>query len=193
MFYGLRSQQFKPEEVVAAGQEISRDPAAKPGDHLMVASILKHVAPPDTYIPVLQTALKATAGETDPEAVQERKELEIDAALLIDHDRDKALALKRASMPAGWQEDPSQVNSFAWWCCENDVNLEEAFDLAMQSAKLATSDGDRANILDTAAEIAFKRGDAKKAIELEEQAIKLAPDRKGFTETLERFRTAKPQ
>lgn len=189
MYYGLRGEQFKPEEVIAAGQEIARDPATTPGDHLMVASVLKRVAPPEAYVPVLEGALKATAGATEPDLVAGRQQLEIDAALLIDQDRDKALQLKRASMPAGWRDDPSQLNSFAWWCYENDVNLEEAFTLAMRGVELATENGDKANILDTAAEIAFKRGDRNKAIELEEQAIKLMPDRKGFQQSLERFKS----
>jgi tetratricopeptide (TPR) repeat protein len=190
MFYGLRSQQFTPNDVVAAGQEIIADPGATPGDNLMVAGVLKRVAPTETYVPVLQSALKATAGATDPDIVAGRQELEIDAALLIDKDADKALRLKRASMPDGWQEDPSALNDFAWWCCESDVNHAEAFDLAMKGANLASADGDKANILDTAAEIAFKRGDTKKAIELEEQAIQLMPDRKNFQQTLERFKAA---
>jgi tetratricopeptide (TPR) repeat protein len=189
MYYGLRSEQFKPEDVVVAGQEIAGDPATTPGDHLMVASMLKRVAPPGTYVPVLEGALKATAGVTDPDLVAGRRQLEIDAALLIDKDREKALQLKRASMPTEWRDDPGQLNSFAWWCYENDVNLEEAFTLAMRGVELATENGDKANILDTAAEIAFKRGDRNKAIELEEQAIKLMPDRKGFQESLARFKS----
>jgi tetratricopeptide (TPR) repeat protein len=193
MFYGLRTKQFTPDDVVAAGQEIAGDSAAEPGDHLTVASILKRVAPPETYVPVLQRALKATAGASDPDIVAGRKELEIDAALLIDKDPDKALGLKRAMLPDGWRDDPSQLNDFAWWCCESDVNLEEAFDLAMKGAKLATANGDKANLLDTAAEIVFKQGDAKKAIELEEQAVQLMPDRKNFKQTLERFKGAPPK
>ena len=59
----------------------------------------------------------------------------------------------------------------------------------MRGANLATENGDKANILDTAAEIAFKRGDAKKAIELEEQAVKLMPDRQNFQQALERFKS----
>lgn len=188
MAYGLRSRQFTPEDVVSSGQEIVADPAATPDAHLMVAGVLKGLAPPETYVPILQGALKATANATDPDVVEGRRELEIDAALMIDKDADKALKLKRASMPEGWQDDPSRLNSFAWWCCENGVNLAEAFDLAMRGANLATADGDKANILDTAAEIAFKRGDTKKAIELEEQAIKLLPDRKAFKQTLEKFK-----
>ncbi len=190
MFYGLRAKQFTPDDVVAAGQEIIADPAATPDDHLMVASIVKRVAPPETYIPVLQDALDATATATDPDVLAGRQELEIDAALLIKKDPEKALRLKRAAMPAGWQDDPSQLNDFAWWCCENDLNHAEAFDLAMKGAKLATANGDKANLLDTAAEIAFLRGDVAKAIELEEQAVQLMPDRKNFQQTLEKFKAA---
>jgi hypothetical protein len=193
MYYGLRSGQFTPNDLVGAGREIIADPAATPGDHLMVAGVVKRVAPPETYIPVLQDALEATATATDPDVLAGRTELEIDAALLIKKDPEKALRLKRAAMPEGWQDDPSQLNDFAWWCCENNLNLAEAFDLAMKGVNLAAADGDKANLLDTAAEIAFQRGDAKKAIELEEQAVKLMPDRKNFQQTLAKFKSAPPK
>ena len=41
------------------------------------------------------------------------------------------------------RDDPSALNSFAWWCYENDLNLPEAYDLALKGASLAGADAGR--------------------------------------------------
>ena len=90
-------------------------------------------------------------------------------------------------MPEGWREDPGQLNNFAWWCFENNTNLDEAEELALHGVEIATSDGDRANILDTAAEICAARGNCDEAIARIKQAIELSPDRNYYKDQLARF------
>ena len=55
----------------------------------------------------------------------------------MDKDKAKALSLKRRSMPEGWMEQAKQLNAFAWWCFENEVDLEEADTLARKGVDLA--------------------------------------------------------
>lgn len=186
MFYGIRGEDFTADEVVAEGQAILASPGVDPSTAITVAAVTRRLADPEQFKPVLRAALAATEGATGDMA-EARRDLEVDAALLLDDDPDRALTLKRATMPDGWRDDPSALNSFAWWCFENDLNLDEAQQLALRGVELAADDGERANILDTAAEIAFKRGDVDRAIELQTRAVSLAPDREGLKKTLERF------
>ncbi|MEZ4388143.1 MAG: hypothetical protein R3D98_11305 [Candidatus Krumholzibacteriia bacterium] len=186
MYYGVRGGDFTPEEVVQEGKAILMADSVDPGTALSVAGVTRHLAAPEEYKPLLKAALAATRNATGDMA-EARKDLEIDAALLLENDRPKAMMLKRGTLPEGWYDDPGELNSFAWWCYENNLNLDEALTLALRGAELASSDADRANILDTAAEIAFKQGDTKQAIELETRAVELAPDRDGFKKTLQKF------
>jgi len=188
-YYGARQGQFTARQLLAAGDRILDDPRSAPDDLFTVASITKRVAPPDQYATVLQRVLDATQDVQDENLRDYRKELLVDAALYLENDKEAALRLKLETMADGWRKDPQALNAFAWWCYENSVALDQGFEAAMQGASLA--DGDpklKANILDTAAEIAFARGDVQEAVKLEEQAILLNPEREAFKQTLKKFK-----
>jgi tetratricopeptide (TPR) repeat protein len=138
--------------------------------------------------PYLEAALRATEGSSEPRLQKTHARLAVDRALIVERDKPKALALKRASLPDQWQEDPEALNGFAWWCFENQVNLEEAEALARKGAALAAADEDKADLLDTAAAICNARGDAREAVRLEKQAATLQPDREEFRTQLAKFR-----
>ncbi len=191
MYYGLRSGAFTGEQMVAEGEAILANPDADLEQVLMVVSVVRRAAEPDLYVPMLKQALAVTADVTDEDAVAFRRELLVDEALLIDQDKPKAMSLKRQIMAPGWEQDPDGLNQFAWWCFENELNLDEAYTLAVKGADLADGDGARANILDTAAEIAFKLGKIDTAIEHESEAVRLSPDQEAFKQTLQRFEAAK--
>jgi thioredoxin-related protein len=65
------------------------------------------------------------------------------------------------------------MNSYAWLCQENGINLDEASDVAKKATELATKDGDKASYMDTYAMVEFVRGNVDKAIELEQQALEM--------------------
>jgi tetratricopeptide (TPR) repeat protein len=75
----------------------------------------------------------------------------------------------------------------AWWCFENAVKLDEAEELARRGVKLAEAPGDKANILDTLAEICNARGNCPEAVVYMRQAVELNPEREYFKKQLERF------
>jgi tetratricopeptide (TPR) repeat protein len=187
MYYGLRSGTTEPALLLGEGEAILNDPAAGTNDVLMVASVIRRISDQEHYVPVLKKALARTADDQSPEVQKYRQELLVDEALMVHGDADKALELKRATFEEGWQQDPMALNQFAWWCFENDLNLPEAYELAVAGADLAADDGTKANILDTAAEIAFKLGKVDKAIEHQTEAVRLAPDNEGFKHTLAKF------
>lgn len=113
--------------------------------------------------------------------------VELKALLWLDQNPEAAIALKRTSMPEGWMEDAGKLNSFAWWCFENGVNLEEAQQLAMKGVELAEPGEERAQILDTAAELCNALGNCGEAIEMTRRAQKDAPGNKYYGEQLARF------
>jgi tetratricopeptide (TPR) repeat protein len=189
MYYGARSEAFTFDEVEAEAKLVLENPDAEPGDLVNTASMVHGMAlgagQPERAIPYIEAALKASEG--DESLARGRAGLEIASALLIEKDEAKAVALKKASLPEDWQDNPGRLNQFAWWCFENNINLAEAEEMALRGVELATEDSERANILDTAAEICAARGDCSQAIERIKQAIALDPDKEYFKEQLARF------
>lgn len=189
MYYGARGGAFTLDQVEVEAKLAASNPGATPEDHMMIADMISGMAQqagePDRAIPYIKKALKVSEGVED--MADARLNMEIGAALLIDKDKDKAVALKRKSMGEDWQEDAGALNEFAWWCFEQNTNLEEAEEMALKGAELAATDGERANILDTAAEICNARGNCDEAIARIKQAIELDPDKEYFKTQLARF------
>lgn len=194
MYYGARSQSFTFDEVeseaaIAAGQpDITVEQSLELAS--MVSAMARQAGQPERAVPYITAALKASDGSTDEDILASRAPLEIESALLVEKNEAKAVALYRASLDEGWEENAGALNQFAWWCFENDVNLEEAQELAMKGVELAENDQDRANILDTAAEICLKLGNCDDAIAHTKRAIELDPEKQYFKDQLVRFEKA---
>jgi tetratricopeptide (TPR) repeat protein len=191
MFYGSRSGQFEFADVDAEASQVMAHPMAPVDAKMGVASMLVYLAKStdntEKAIPYLETAMKVSEGSTDEGILEQRASLAVDHALLVEQDKDKAVELKRATLDEGWQEAAGALNEFAWWCFENTVNLEEAEQLALKGVKLAETDGERANILDTAAEICNALGNCEEAVARIKQAIELDPQKDYFQTQLARF------
>ena len=177
----------------AAAEKTLARPGLTPIDAMQVAWTMHKVAEssdlPQLRVPFLVEALDLVEPmNIDDEATRMYyDELSIVRALLIDHDEERAVALKRDSMDEGWRDEANGANAFAWWCFENRVNLEEAYDVAVRGAELAEDDAARAMILDTVAEICNARGDCEGAIEWIDQAIAADPDSEYYKEQRTRF------
>ena len=190
MYYGLREGDYAAEQLVAEGWALLDEPELDLEQMMQVVRVVKRAAPVEAYLPMLERALAATgaaADDPDPAAdlASYRSLLAVDEALLLKRDRPLALRLQRANLEPNWQQDPDEIHRFVWWCYENDLNLAEAGQLALQAADLASGDADRAGILATAAAIAFKCGDLQAAVALQEKAVALAPGRERYRRQLE--------
>jgi len=95
-------------------------------------------------------------------------------------------ALKRAL--ARGENDASNLNGLAWTCATNDVYLDEALQAAERAVALEPKN---TGIMDTLAEVHFRRGDAARAVEVESKALALEPQNNYLTEQLNRFKTGK--
>lgn len=195
MFFGARQKAFSADETAAeAGPIQSAAVAAGDGDAAMIIGLQMASVPgareSRAAAAVVRTAAEVLASRPADARPPFATQIEIAGALIADADPAKALELKRGSLPAGWQEDAGQLNGFAWWCFENGVNLDEALTLARKSAELTDDDHERANVLDTVAEILHARGDVAGAVETMRRAVALHPERGYFQRQLERFEAA---
>lgn len=198
MFYAAEDGNVAFDEMKAEGDRVLAAAGTTREDRIDVSSMLLQAARKQDRLadglPYLEAALEAAVGlPDDSPAARTVRSLKVDHALLVEKDIPKAVALRQAMLPENWRQEPKRLNQFAWWCLENNVNLEEAEALVLQAVELADNDGDRANYLDTAAEICLKRGNCADAIGHIKRAIELAPDREYFKEQLAKFEAALAQ
>jgi len=191
MVHGMPTGAFTIDEVRSSADAVMSMNDVDPVDRLRVARSMADIATdkkdPSLLAPYLEPALKASEGLTEERAKSLRSDVEIAGALLVKRDEKLALSLKRKSMPAGWENRPSDLNEFAWWCFESHVNLEEAETLARKGISLAQPGEERAQILDTAAEICNLLGNCDDAVSLAEQAAKEDPKDEHYAKQLKRF------
>jgi len=141
-------------------------------------------------VPYLKAAFERSEGTKDESLLKTREYLMPEYTLQVEKNAEKAVSLKKQAMPEGWRESPNQLNSFAWWCFENNVNLPEAHDLAAQGARLAPAGKERAMILDTQAEICHAMANCQDAVKIARQALAEDPDNEYYKDQLKRFEKA---
>jgi tetratricopeptide (TPR) repeat protein len=189
---GFFNEQFKTEDVVAAGNDVLAAPDVAAEDLVLISMNMTTVADQagdgEIPVPFIKKAMEAVANAEEGEVEERRiKRLELNHAIYVEKDMDKAVEIRRGQMPEGWESDPEALNRFAVWLFEYDVNLEEADELARKAVTLAEPGEMKANILDTVALFAAVRGEYDEAIRLEKQALAEDPENKSFAENLKTF------
>jgi len=183
---------FGADAVQTAATAAIDAPDVTPSQQLTLASTMSGVGQrakdAKLAVPFLKAAVAGTTNSTDPKIIERRRALLVDHALMVESSPTKALVYKREAMPAGWMENSENLNEFAWWCFENNVNLDEAETLARKGVEVASSGREKAMVLDTAAEICNLRGSCKDAVALIELAMKEDPKSEYYPKQLERFR-----
>jgi uncharacterized Ntn-hydrolase superfamily protein len=81
----------------------------------------------------------------------------------------------------------STLNALAWYCATEDMFLEESLEAAKRAAALEPSN---AGVLDTLAEVHFRRGEFDDAMITIDRAIELEPEQAYYREQRDRFRKA---
>ena len=191
LYYGSDEKIFTAEEIKAEADLALAGKDATVEDKVDLASLITAVATniedPEMAVPYIEAALKASEGSTEENVISGRVDLEISHALIAQKDKKKALSLKHASMDEGWEEDLRTVNSFAYWCFENDLNLVEAEELTTQGIEQAEDDTMRNRFLNTAAEICNATGRPREAVAHIQRILETDPDRGYFQRQLARF------
>lgn len=193
-FLGWRRKKVDTPTLASAADAVLAAADATPAAKVSVARAMALAATreknPSIVVPYIAPALAASEGTDDPDLASTRKELAILQALYVDHDKARAVELKRSAMEDGWLEDPDALNAFAWWCFENEANLEEAEALARKGVDLSAPGASRAQILDTVAEICHLRGKSAEAADLEARARREDPSEPLYPKQEQRFRAA---
>lgn len=179
------------DQVTQAASAATASSHATAETKMNVASTMRRVAQKagdmKLIAPYLEAALDATKDATSEEVVERRRSLMVDQALHVKGDAAAAVELKRQTLPDGWRDSADELNAFAWWCFENKVNLEEAEALARKGVALLGPGAERAQVLDTVAELCNLRGNCSEAITLIRQAMKEDPDEEHYSKQLARF------
>jgi tetratricopeptide (TPR) repeat protein len=84
-------------------------------------------------------------------------------------------------------DNPDLLNSMAWLCAECNEHLTEALAWSQESVAILPND---AAVIDTLADVNFRLGHAKKAVELESRAVKLDSTDTFMPTQLAKFRAA---
>jgi tetratricopeptide (TPR) repeat protein len=184
---GTQNHLYTMEQLRVQADLVVSSDRRTPQDLFSVAGAMQYMARGDTdvYMRYVKIAVEESAG--DPELEKSRARFLPDYALHVSQDTDQAIAYKKATLPEGWMDDAGALNSFAWWCFENKVNLEEAEELARRGVELAQSGREKGNILDTLAEICNLTGNCGEAVEMMRQAVAEDPDNEYFQKQLARF------
>jgi len=188
--WGYEEEAFGIDEVRAAADRAMDAGHLSAKQYLRLARLMSMAADDDadwSVAPYIEGALAATESMDDPDLENERRHVLIEQALKVTHDEARALELALETRSEGWEEDPGELNSFAWWCFKNRINLEQAEELARKGVELASEGSEKAMVLDTLAELVFLRGDKDEAVALIRQAIEQAPDSEFYKEQLVKF------
>ena len=153
----------------------------------MLVEFAKAGGAPSRAASYLESAMALEIDPADESLAEMRAGLAVDAALILDKDPERAVALMKAGLPEDWLESTRQLHGFAWWCFQNEVNLDEALALTLKSRDLAGDDKTRATSLRIAAEICSVRGEDAEAVDHMQRAVELNPGRQSYKRRLEAF------
>jgi tetratricopeptide (TPR) repeat protein len=193
-YYGAGAGDLSTDQCGAIAEEILTAEDVRPQDALEISEHLARVADQvghDLVANFLTLAYPTIEGDTLDADQERRQEFLINYALLVDGNLEKAFRLKVESLPKEWKRDPIQLNSFAWWCFENRVDLADAEDLARQAVSLCEPGREKANIMDTLAELVNLRGDTAGALAVIESALEMDPENQQLQKQLKRFEGAR--
>ena len=141
----------------------------------------------EMMVSYIKTAVERTASSSDEQVMKAREGFLPAYALHVEKDPQKAVDLKKASMPEGWMDDAGQLNTYAWWAFENQVDLRNAKVLAEKGVELAPDGKEKAQILDTLAEVCNSLDDCAEAVELTKLAMANDPESEYYKKQLARF------
>lgn len=187
----VRDSQMTFDHLARAADELLSSMKSTPDDMVRIGNAMARLielgGDRNRWRSYIAAAHIAIADDSSAAANDARMELGIPYALYVTGDEEQAVALKRATLPANWEQTAGGINAFAWWCFEHGLHLEEAEALARRGVALAAPGPEKAMILDTLAEIYNANGQREKARETIEQAIAEDPQDPYFSQQRERF------
>ncbi|MFC1572126.1 hypothetical protein ACFL6M_00860 [Candidatus Eisenbacteria bacterium] len=189
-YFGAGTGDVTIEHAVEVATGLLESPDVKPAHVLEVTERLARAVDKigtEMLVPFLQMAHPQIEPLEDEDLQSRREKFLIEYALFAESDTEKAVRMKKGTLPDGWESDPDELNGFAWWCFERKVNLEEAEALAQNGVDLTPPGSSQANVIDTLAQIVYLRGDQQRATELIRQALEMDPENEYLKEQIKKF------
>ncbi len=189
MVQGAHAQLYTTAQIRTQADVVFSSAGAKEmaSAYYMIEKVARRADTPEIAFPYLRTAYEALQRSNDEPLTKIAAGLEPEYALHIERDEARAVRTRIALMPEGWREDGRRLNQLAWWCFENEVNLTEAEELARRGVELSKPGRDKANVLDTLAEICNLNNDCAHAVEYIRMAVEEDPKNEYFLKQLGRF------
>jgi thioredoxin-like negative regulator of GroEL len=186
---GAYNDDYTYDDVVKAADKILKDGSIDDQVHVngALAELAEHFDHPDDMTMYLENAISLVDKTDNPDIKEYAKTLHVKHSLYVKADTTEAIQYQKSTYGDNWQNDPSQLNSFAWWCYEEGINLEEAEKDAKKAVELEQPGSSRAMILDTVAHICKARGNIADAIKYMEMAVKDDPNNDTWKQTLKEF------
>lgn len=136
----------------------------------------------------LEAGMAATKGQPQEKLQQYYVLLEADYALHIEDDTEKALTIRKAGLGEGWENERDKAYTFAKWCLDRKINLEEAERITRRTLDQVFPGRFKAMVLNTLAEICAAQGNYKEAFRVIALAVRENPENDYYEEQFERFR-----
>ncbi len=191
MAYGNYYNLYSADQVRAQADAVLASSSCSEKDLIKVAlsmyKISRRANDINFFTPYLKVSIEQTADSKDEDVLHKRATLMPEYALHIEKNVKKAIELKKKGLPEGWQKNANELNNYAWWCFENNINLAEAEKMARKGIELAAPGREKANILDTLAEICNLSGDCGDAVDYIKLAVAEDPENEYFQDQLVRF------
>lgn len=154
----------------------------------LLSQLARRVGRTETLKKYLEAGIAATAGSTNSTIRAYYVLLKADYALHVNGDTAEAIRLKKESQGFGWEEDRDKSYSFARWCLQRKIDLDEAKMYARRTINLVYPGRARAMVLNTLAEICAARGEHQEALTAMEMAVRESPDNEYYQKQLETYR-----
>ncbi len=164
--------------------------AGNPQRLLQVAQIMARLGRKLEKGALIEPYITAAINATERRGVHYQKDntlLKSEYALAVENDTAKATELKQSTLPQGWESNPGEFYSYAKWCLEHRINLEEAETYTRQAVDLASPGAFRGKVLSTLAYIYDALGKTTEAAQSMSQALENDPGNKTYAEKLAEF------
>lgn len=188
--YGSKKGVFTVDDVRGQADEVFASNHASDEDLMQVLHSMRGIAGKAGDMALYTPYLKATYERTEGAegwVAKARTKMAADYVLHVEKDTDKAVETKKAALPEEWMDSSEQLNSFAWWCFENKINLEEAEQMARRGVDVAESGVEKALVLDTLAELCNINGNCGESLDLIRMAMAEDPGNDYYKAQEEKF------
>jgi tetratricopeptide (TPR) repeat protein len=137
----------------------------------------------------LQAGIDLASGSDDQLMKDQRAGFVADRDLYIDHDTTRAVSVRKGGLGDGWENKPDKYYTFAKWCLERQIDLDEAETYAKKAVDVATPGKFRAGVFSTLAGIYDARGKLQDAVATLTKATQDDPENDFYPAKLDSLNT----